>query len=145
MKVALSYNAKNVVFGALAALDGFEAITPGVERGARAVRVPYKLGAQRRVLVKNMAALKASLGLFNEAKQAIVAEVWPDKPEGVEYTEKDDPANFARFKAEMAKMIATKEEIELEALPASLLYGDQEFPAEALLALEENHLIADAA
>jgi len=147
-KLSLDIDQQNALLLAYNQLDSYEVVTPGVENGAKVVKVPYKLGASRRAVVKNINALRTSLISFEETNKAIFKEIWPNAEEGANITRSDDPENFDRFRAVMIKVAKTKEDIDLLALPAAILYPSdpvaREFPSQALVALDEHGLIEEA-
>lgn len=143
MKLALDINQQNALAIAFGQLDSYEIVTPGVADGAKVVRVPYKLGAARRAVVKNSNALNTSLQSYEEARVALVKEMWPTLADGESIKKADDPETFARYQAELQKIRAAKDEFDLLPLLASTMYGD-EFPIAALELLEQHGLIEDA-
>jgi hypothetical protein len=152
MKLQLDINEQNTLFAALSQLDSYTSETPGVENGPKTVRVPYKLGASRKALVRNMAALQASLTQFEEAHKALFKESFPKVPEGGTATKEAYPDEFPIYQAAQKKMIEEKDDIELWTFPESVLYPTdpkaREFPGDALLVLHNRGLIeyvADAA
>lgn len=146
MKISLDINAQRGLHAAFGALDGYQKIVPGVDNGPKTIRVPYVLGgAARRVIVKNLGALTASLNSYDQARQALVKEIWPDLPDGTEITAQSDPVNFPRYAIGHAAIVAAKDELELLPLPETLLFGEQEFPTFALALLNEHGLISEAA
>jgi hypothetical protein len=149
MKISLDIDQQNALLIALNQLDGYDVVAPGVEDGAKVVRVPYKLGAARRAIVKNINALLASLRCFEATQKEIFKETWPDLPEGANVKKEDDPENFARFQTEIVKVVKAKEELELLPLPAATMYpadpNAREFPNHALALLDEHGLIEESA
>jgi hypothetical protein len=140
MKVALDLGQQNALLGALAQMDSFETVTTGVEHCPITVRVPYKLGASRRVLVKNTNAITAAQVDFESARRWLVREIWPDKPEDIAVAETDE--KMPQFRAGMQELIAAKDEIELLPFPSAVIYGaGNEFPAAALATLDQFGLI----
>lgn len=127
-------------------LDSYESVTPGVANGPKVVQVRYKLGATRRVLVKNLNALKAALATFHETRKSLFKEIFPDVPEGA-IVQKDDVADvWPRWESELNKLTAVKEEVELLLFPAGAIYNDHnEFPAAAIALLDEKGLIEETA
>lgn len=144
MKLALDIKAQNELFAAFHQLDGQDVVTPGVENGARLVRVPYKLGAVRRSVVKNLNALSASLQSYGEIRTALIRETWPNLQDGEQITRDQDPGNFDRCQDALKEIDAKTDELELLPLPAAAMYGDNEFPNAALAVLERHGLIAEA-
>ncbi len=144
LKLLIDINQQNALFTAFSRLDSYETLAPGNEKtAAKVVRVPYKLGAARRTIVKNMNALRASLVVYQEANKALFSENWPNAAEGVEISREDDPEKFDVYAAEQRKMIEAKDEIELLALPAAVIYGDNDFPNDALAQIDLHGLITD--
>lgn len=142
MKLSIDINQQSRLLDAHMAMDGYETVTPGVEQEPKVVRVPYKLGANRRIIVKNMTALKASLASYNETRRELFKECFPEWPEEKQIVEADNPQGFARFQAEDKTTRAQKDDIELLRLPETAVYNsDNEFPALALAVLDEHGLI----
>lgn len=142
LKMTLDRAQQAALSVALAQMDSFESVTPGVDNGPKVVRAPYKLGAARRVLVKNINALRASQASFDEARQALVKEIWPNKADDENITAETDPVNFPVFIAGFQKMVEAKDDLELLPFPAATIYeAGNEFPAEVLALLESHSLI----
>jgi len=144
MKLNLNINEQVRLRAALEGLDGFEQVVPGIKGDPKVVRVPYKLGAERRAVVKNINAINRAVGDFEQSRLALVKEIWPDKPTEKSITREDDPDGFARFEPEMQKLISTKEELSLERLSADVLYAAGDVPTDILTVLEEFNLVAEA-
>lgn len=141
MKVQISIHQQSALLDAHRALDAYEAVTPGVDHGAKVVRVPYKLGAHRRALVKNMTALKASLSSYEEARLGLRKECFPDLADDQIPDLEKSKGEIAQFEAELKKILDTKDEIDLLTFPEAAIYNDNEFPALALATLDEQGLI----
>jgi hypothetical protein len=149
MKLDLDIDQQNALLIAFQQLDSYQVVSPGVEDGAKLVSVPYKLGIARRAVVKNINVLRTSLLSFEEINRSLFKETWPDAPDGANIKKEDDPENFARFQTAVAKIVKTKEQLDLLPLPASVLYpadpAAREFPNQALVTLEEHGLVEEAA
>jgi len=141
--VSLDINAALRLRSALEGLDGFEQVVPGVEDGPRLVRVPYRLGAERRAVVKNLNLVNGIAREFDEVRIALVKEFWPDLKPGESINPADDPKKFAEFDPQMQELIKHKDELALESLSADVLYSAGEIPTAVLAVLEENGLIVD--
>jgi hypothetical protein len=141
MKLNLNVDQQAAVLNALMQLDTHEAVTPGVENGPKTIRVPYKLGAQRKTLVKNINAIKASLAVWDQTRNAIFREHFPDVPDGVQVNEAEDPAKFGKYRADLIAGSTTKEEVDLIPFPESVIYDSNEFPAAITATLDEFGLI----
>lgn len=145
MKLALDITQQRGLLAAYGALDGCEKIVPGVDAGPKVVRVPYKLGgAARRVIVKNLGALTASLRSYDETRAALMKEIWPDLPDGIQVTMEQYPVEFPRYLAGHAAIVNAKDDLELLPLPDTLMFGDQEFPNASVALLDELGLISEA-
>lgn len=146
MKLSIDINQQNALFLAFTKLDGSETMTLDAEGKPKTIRVPYRIGgAARRIIVKNMNALRVSLASYEEAHKALFREIWPDAAEDARISKEADPDKFATFVAEQKKLIEAKDDLDILPLPESVIYGDNEFPADALLILEQHGLIAEAA
>lgn len=144
MKLDLDINQQNALFSAFNQLDGYDMIAPGVENGPKVVRVPYKLGASRRIVVKNLNALRTALLSYEEAHKGLFKEIWPDLDETATVTKAEYPEQFARFATEQKKMLESKDAIELLPLPSAVMYDDgNEFPNQALAELDKHGLIEE--
>jgi hypothetical protein len=144
MKIALDVNEQNALLGALQMLDGYE-VAASENGQSRILRVPFRLGAARRAVVKNINLLRTALTSFEQTRAALQKESWPALPLGTEVKKADDPEAFARYEAALLDVIKVKEEFELLPLPGALMYGDSDFPASALAVLDTHQLIDEAA
>jgi hypothetical protein len=140
MKLNLTFDQQNELMAALAQLDMHEIPAPD-----KAIRVPYRLGGERRALVKNMRALQTSLAGWQEITKAIFKENFPDVPDGAAVQQKDRPVEFARYQAAIMASSQQGDEIELMPFTAKMLYEENEFPAAVLALLEKHDLIEDDA
>jgi hypothetical protein len=143
MNLSLTHQKQNEILSSLSALDSYETVTPGVESGAKVVRVPYKLGAVRRALVKNINTLKASLENFEEARKGLFKETFLGVADEVPVTPATHPKDYPLFMIAFKEMLAATDELVLTPLPAAVLYSDQDFPATALAILDEHGLIEE--
>src|SRR4051794_8082406 len=100
-------------------LDSYESVTPGVKNGARIVRVPYKLGATRRILIKNLNALKAVPSPFEEARKNLFQKISPEVPSGKSISQKDAGDRGPRGEPGRGKMVPEKKKVELFPSPAA--------------------------
>lgn len=132
MKCSLNHHQQEMLRAALLRMDTFE--------NDAGKAVPYKLGAARWELLKNTKAVTAALVAFDEARQALVKEIWPDLAEGVQVTPDSDPENFAIFLPQITKRLGDKDEIDLLPFPAAVV-RDNEFPLEVLQVLDDLGLI----
>jgi hypothetical protein len=143
VKVLLSINDQARLYRAYSMLDGYEAVVEDGQGGRRAVRVPYTLGAVRQAVVRNMTALKRSIEEFDQVKLSLLSECFPEaKPTAPVQRTEANAAAFDRLVAEIEKVSASKDEIDLRPIQASAIYGDNDFPVEAIVALEEFGLVA---
>ena len=140
MKVSLTAAQQNQLFGALQQMDAQD-ITVGEGDKIQIVRVPFKIGAHRLSVAKNINALRASLVAFEDGRSALVKELWPQLEEGKTVTEHDDPATFATYKAELTKMLGVTQEFDLAPIPAAVVQSN-DFPIAVLMALDEHGLIS---
>lgn len=143
MKLNLTINNAMRLRAALDGLDGFEQVVPGVEKGPRVVRVPYRLGAERRAVVKNINAINSAAREFDEARLALVKEFWPELQPGESVKPEDDPEAFKRFDLQMQQMIKAEDVFDLVPLSADVLYAAGEIPTAVLATLEEFGLMVD--
>lgn len=137
-KITLSYDKQNELAAAIGQLDMHEVAAPD-----KAIRAPYKLGSERRALVKNMKALQESISTWQEITKQIFKENFPDVPDGVGVHQKDRPIAYAKYMAEITASGQQEEEIELIPFSAKAMYDDNEFPAAVLALLEKYELIED--
>jgi hypothetical protein len=144
MRIALDINRQSQLLNAFGSLDSYEAITPGIEQGAKVIRVPYKLGCARRELIKNINALKASLLSFEEVRKSMIVETWPDKPEYLIDGVPESEQKYPLFKLTVEAVVARKDDVELLPMPAAVMYGN-DFPSGSVALLDELGLISEAA
>jgi hypothetical protein len=144
MKISLNFYQQAELLNAYSALDGYDAVSPGVANGPKTVRVPFKLGAKRKILVKNMAALKAKIEESEETRKSLFRENFPDVPEGQEVKKDDRPVEFAKYAAALHDAQNEKEEIELQKFAEADIYNDNDFPSGAIVVLEGHGLIGEA-
>jgi hypothetical protein len=137
MKMELTYDQQNQLLAALAQIGEHDVATAN----GQIVKVPYKLGSERRALVKNIRALQASLATWQEVTKAIFRECFPDVPEGQEVHAKDMPVEFAKYRTALTASSAEKDEIELVSFSEKVIYEENEFPAMVVALLEERGLI----
>jgi hypothetical protein len=117
-------------------LDSYE-----VMQGDKVVRVPYKLGAERRSAAKNINALKRSLEIWNETRMAIVREHYPNKRDDEEVDKDKDPVQWMKFVADITVAANKQDAIPLELFSATVMYDSNEFPMMAIATLDEHGLI----
>lgn len=145
MKLSLDANAQLALLTALQGLDGYDDVVPANGKvPARAVRVQFKLGLVRREVVKNINALTASLGVFEQSRRALRGEFFPEVAANVDLTEAQIESK-PEFSGAMRALIETKEDIELHGLPAEAVYGAGDIPTAILALLDKHGLIIDAA
>lgn len=138
VKLNLSYGQQNELLAAFSNLDMHEITAPD-----KAIRVPYKLGSERRTLVKNMRALQTSLAVWQDVTKAIFKENFPDVPEGQGVQQKDRPIEFAKYQADITASANKKDDVELIPFSVKVLYEENEFPGDVLALLEKYDLIED--
>lgn len=136
IKLNLTFEQQNALLAALQQLDTHDVAAPD-----RAIRVPYKLGSERRALVKNIRALQISLAVWQETTKGIFKENFPDVPEGVAVAQKDRPAEYAKYMADITASSKETDDIELLPFSPKMLYEENEFPAVVLALLEERGLV----
>lgn len=141
MKLKLSILNQIDLMAALRALDAYETVAK-VNGEEKMVRTPFKLGAHRRHVVKNINTLRPSLEAYEEAHKQLFKEVWPEKNTLDNVKRSEDPENFDKFNAEWVKMTGQEDEFDLTPLPATVMYGD-DFPVDALSVLEKHGLISE--
>lgn len=135
------------LFHALNAMDGQDKLCK-VNGQETSVRVPYVLGVKiRRAIVRNLAAIKASLLLIDETKQANLTELWPEAPQmkdGPIEEDKFPSGVFEKFKSIDAEASKQKEELTLYTIPGDILEASEnDLPLFVLSALDEHGLITD--
>lgn len=138
MKLSLNINQQNALVDALSQLDSREVAADG---GGKVVKVPYKLGSERRSLIKNLTALKMSLQSWADTARSIFTEHFPDVAEGESVQKKDRPEEFPKYQSAINAAAANKDEIDLLPFTEKVIYDDNEFPALAVVVLEEHGLI----
>lgn len=130
------------IFNAYGALDAHDEPTK-VNGFDTMYRVPYKLGSTRRIVIKNMIALKKMIDDFNASRKSILFEIWPDAPKHIDI-QSLKPADFPKGKydefekvADEASKAIDENGVELVMLPHKVIYEDgNEFPFFALATLE---------
>lgn len=144
MKVNLDVKSQNLVFAAFNQMDGREEVSVTAQ-GPKLMRVPYRLGAERRAVVRNLIALKASLEAYEKTRQSVFKEVWPDALDGAEIKKEDDPKGTERFQATMKEIEEKQDAFDLLPISDSVAYEQgNEFPNLALSILEEHGLISQS-
>lgn len=138
IKLELTYDQQNALLSALQQLDSHEIVGPD-----KSVRVMYKLGSERKALVKNIRALQTSLGVWQEVTKAIFKENFPDVPDGVGVAQKDRPIEYAKYMAAITASSKEKEDVELMPFSSKVLYEENEFSGMVLALLEERGLVED--
>ena len=141
IKLNLDMNEQNSLRLAYQSLDGYEVISKNTDGTEKIIRIPYKLGAARRTIVKNLNTLQISFDSLESTKKSLFKEIWPNKEITDVVEQKDDPDNFNRFVKEFDKILALKEEINLIPLYESNVYNDNEFPMGAITCLDHFGLI----
>lgn len=144
MKLKLDVNQQKALFDAYQQMDAADTVVV-IDGAPKIVRVPFRLGAARRSLVKNITALKASLAFFDQARVSLIKEIWPDLPDGTDIKKSEYPTEFAIYELELAKIARERDEIDLAPMPDDVIYEANEFPLAAIAALDEHGLIAPAA
>jgi hypothetical protein len=139
VKLELTYDQQNQLLTALSQLDTHDVATVN----GQVVKVPYKLGAERRALVKNIRALQTSLAEWQEITKSIFRECFPDVPEGAEVQAKDRPEEFAKYRLAVMESAKQKDEVDLIQFTAQVIYEDNEVPAMIAALLEERGLVHD--
>jgi hypothetical protein len=139
VKLELTYDQQNQLLTALSKIDTYDVATANGE----VVKVPYKFGAERRALVKNIRALQTSLSEWQEVTKSIFRECFPDVPEGVEVAAKDRPEEFAKYRFAVMESAKQKDEVDLIQFTAQVVYEDNEIPAMIAALLEERGLVHD--
>lgn len=138
IKLTLTYDQQNALLVALQQLDMHEIIGHD-----KVVRVPYKLGSERRALVKNIRALQSSLAVWQEVTKAIFKENFPDVPDGVGVLQKDHPVEYSKYIAAITASSKESEEVEMTQFSSNVLYEENEFPSMVLALLEERGLVEE--
>lgn len=138
LKLVLTYNQQTALMEALRQLDMHEIVA-----GDKSVNVPYKLGPERRTLVKNMRAIQNSISVWQETVKGIFKEFFPDVPDGAPVMQKDRPDDFAKYQSALMASAQQSDEVELIPFSEKVMYEDNEFPASALELLEKHNLIED--
>jgi hypothetical protein len=136
-KFELTYDQQNQLLAALSQIGEHDVATTN----GQIVKVPYKLGGERRALVKNIRALQASLATWQDVTKAIFKECFPDVPDGQEVQSKDRPEEFAKYRVAIAASAQAKDEIDLLPFTEKVIYEENEFPAMVVALLEERGLI----
>lgn len=136
VKLTLTFEQQNALLSALQQLDMHEVVAPD-----RAIRVPYKLGSERRALVKNIRALQTALAVWQETTKGIFKENFPDVAEGVPVAQKDRPVEYAKYMADVTASSKETDDIELMPFSPKMLYEENEFPGMVLALLEERGLV----
>jgi hypothetical protein len=134
--LSLTVTQQDALLQAHMALDGYDVV-----QGDKIVRVPYKLGAERRVVAKNINALRKSLDIWNETRKGIVKEHWPDKPEDEEVDKDKDPVGWLKFVADITVASMKQDEIMLLPFSEKVMYDSNEFPVLAIATLDQHGLI----
>lgn len=134
----LTVDQQNILMNAFAQLEGYDAVVDG-----KTVRQQYKLGAQRRAIVKNVLALSTSLETWQKISNGIFKEHFPDVPEGEQVSQADRPEEFAKYRAAILEATKKTDQIQLIPLSAKVVYDDNEIPASSLVALEQHGLISE--
>lgn len=132
----LDINRMAAMRNALRALDGREAIV-GEGAAARVVVVPYKLGALRHTIAKNLGVLRPHLDAFEEARNGVLREVSGRAPF---IDSKAEPDKFKFFNDKVDEMIkeAGKIAVQLETFaPAALKLDVNEIPPDVIDALAD--------
>lgn len=140
VKLTLSYEKQNALTAAISQLDMYEVVGPD-----KTVRAPYKLGAERRTLVKNLRALQASIAVWQEITKEIFKENFPDVPDGVGVQRKDRPLEYDKYMAAISASAKEEDEVELIPFTEKVIYEDNEFPAAVCALLEEHGLVGGGA
>ncbi len=133
----LTVDQQSNLLNAFSQLDGYDSIVAD-----KVVRTPYKLGAQRRVIVKNLNALKASLEVWKETANAIFKESFPSLELGQTAKEEEFPEEFPKYRIAIQEAATKKDEFDLLPLTEKAVYEDNEMPVAALAVLDEHGLIA---
>lgn len=134
--ISLNVQQQDALLAAHMALDGYDVV-----QGDKTVRVPYKLGAERRAVAKNINVLRKSLESWNEIRKQIVREHYPNKPEHEEADREGDPATWQKFIADITVASMRCDEIELLPFSEKVMYDSNEFPLSVIAALDEYGLI----
>lgn len=138
IKLELTYEQQNTLLAALQQLDMHEIVGPD-----KAVRVPFKLGSERRTLVKNIRALQVSLSVWQDITKSIFKENFPGVPEGVSIDPKEKPVEWAKYISEVQISAKEKDEVELIPFSVKVIYEENEFPSMVVALLEERELVED--
>lgn len=138
IKLDLTYEQQNNLLGALQRLDMHEVVGPD-----KAVSVAFKLGSERRTLVKNIRALQVSLSVWQEITKGIFKESFPDVAEGASVDPKEKPAEWAKYTSAVQLSAKEKDEVELIPFSAKVIYDDNEFPGMVVALLEERGLVEE--
>src|SRR4030095_10489248 len=134
--LALTILQQEALLQAHLALDGHEIVSAD-----KVVRVPYKLGAERRAAIKNINVLRKNLLAWDEVRKAIVKEYWANKPDYEEADKNADPETWHNFMAQVSVAATRPDVVELEPFSAAVMYDSHEFPLGVIAALDEHGLI----
>lgn len=136
-KLSLNVDQQLTLLSVLTRIDGHDVITPGVEDGPKTVRVLYNYGAERRSLVKNLNALKASIAHWEETRLGIIKEHFGEaSPDEVSET-------AIKCKIDLVVASQVKEDVELLPFSHKAIYLDNQLPAPELTVLDEHKLVLD--
>lgn len=138
VKLTLTYDQQNALLAAFNKMDMHEVVGPD-----KSVLVPYKLGSERRTLVKNIRALQTSLSAWQDITKGIFKENFPDVPDGVSVSQKDRPDDWSKYIAAIQISSLQKDEVELIPFSEKAIYDDNEFPGMVLALMEERGLIEE--
>lgn len=141
--IKLTIDQQNALLQAHLQLDAYEVVCQGKD-GDKAVRVPYKLGAERRTVAKNINVLRTSLNVWSETRKGILKECIPDATESAELDDlkKKYPEEYAKFIATATAAASKEDEINLLSFTMKAIYEQaSEMPLMAIATLEEHGLI----
>ena len=145
MKLSLNFYEQVNLLNAFASLDSYKSTISSVEGPSEILRVPYKLGSKRKILVKNLVTLNAKVAEAEETRKDIFRESFPNVPEGTSVQQADDPEAFANYVAAVEKSRQDKDEVELLTFGEDDIYNDNDFPSASILTLSEAGLIVETA